>query len=421
MLNYEKYTLDNGLNVILNPTSSETIDTLISVRHGALNEREHEHGIAHFLEHNLILGGGSRHKPSEIKNKLSYYGNWNAGTNLNRTLFNAGFVKDMFEEYLDLFSDTIFNPAFDENILEQERKRVLREIPLRSQESPAVEEYYEAMFGKNNPYRYKVIGNASIIEKANAQDLYEFYERGYVAQNTDLIIVGSIPKNAIKLIEKYFGNIKTGTKSEIILPNTIPLNKRFIKHVGTLDPNEKNSNNSLADIVITLPTDAINSLDSPKISVFNNILGGDPHSKLHEKISEELGLSYSIKSSYDCSYNWGEVNIRGTLHVDALDKGIDAIFDIFKHLQEYPVGEREIQRIKNTWEYFMYKRMETNEGILDTISKEIDHNINFYERIEKIKNCTAQDVQDMARKYTPSSFQDKFLMFISDPTKEKEV
>lgn len=64
--NYREYKLDNGLFVALQKTSTQTIAGRLRVKHGALNEKPGEEGIAHFLEHVLATGGSKKYSPADI-------------------------------------------------------------------------------------------------------------------------------------------------------------------------------------------------------------------------------------------------------------------------------------------------------------------------------------------------------------------
>lgn len=114
--------------------------------------------------------------------------------------------------YLNYVSDVVSNPLFDSSKIEEERKRVLREISNEMSDStrPTRIAYSEAFFGKNSSRLYYTLGKKSVIESATAQDLKKFHKRGYVPNNMDLILVGALPENIDELIEETFASMKPG-------------------------------------------------------------------------------------------------------------------------------------------------------------------------------------------------------------------
>ncbi len=205
--NYREFRLDNGLFVALQETPTQTVSGWLNVWHGALNEREGEEGIAHFLEHVLMAGGSQKYAPEKAQEIRGAFGGFNAFTSLDRTFFPVDMLTEDTELFLEYISDTIFSPRFDKTRVEEERQRVLRET-ADEKSSPSFRDERdcsEAFFGKNSPHIYFILGNEPVVASASAENLRDFHGRGYHPNNMDLVLVGALPKNIEGLVKKNFG------------------------------------------------------------------------------------------------------------------------------------------------------------------------------------------------------------------------
>ena len=125
---YRQYKLDNGLVVALQDTPTQTIVTKLRVNQGSSHEKEGEEGMAHFLEHCLVTGGSEKFDPLTADQIRTSFGYSNAMTNIGRTITIGQMLSEDLEAWLDYTSNHIFKPRFDQERVDGERERVLREI-----------------------------------------------------------------------------------------------------------------------------------------------------------------------------------------------------------------------------------------------------------------------------------------------------
>src|SRR3989338_11364605 len=125
--NYREFRLDNGLLVAFQETPTQTIAGRLRVWHGALNERPDEKGTAHFLEHTLMTGGSRKYAPEEADVISGKFVEFNALTELDKTLFPVDMLAEDAPLFLEYISDAVFDPRFETTRVEEERQRVLRE------------------------------------------------------------------------------------------------------------------------------------------------------------------------------------------------------------------------------------------------------------------------------------------------------
>ncbi|PIN89231.1 hypothetical protein COU57_06295 [Candidatus Pacearchaeota archaeon CG10_big_fil_rev_8_21_14_0_10_32_14] len=123
-----EYRLDNGLYIALQKTPTKNIESHLEVNLGTVHEEEGQKGIVHFLEHVLVTGGTEKFSPEKVLDIKSYLGSFNAHTSIESTRFEGGFMVEDLELYLDMISSSVFNPLFQVEKVEEERRRILREI-----------------------------------------------------------------------------------------------------------------------------------------------------------------------------------------------------------------------------------------------------------------------------------------------------
>src|SRR3989344_7544047 len=168
-----KIVLDNGMTVISLNTPTRTITGRLRVYHGGLNERIGEEGLAHFLEHSIMCGGGRRYSPEEARKRYETFAMINASTSPKSTQFTTDILAEDLESLLDILSDIVFHPRLDKKMIDQERKRILCEISDRRSSSyhRHHRELIKARYGLDSPFGYDTLGRVSVIKSASSKEL----------------------------------------------------------------------------------------------------------------------------------------------------------------------------------------------------------------------------------------------------------
>lgn len=224
MINYQKFQLDNGLKVIFHQDKTTPIATLnIIYQVGSKNEDPKKTGWAHLLEH-LMFEGTTNNKNFDEVLELAG-GTNNAFTNEDYTNYYIVIPKNNIELALWLEADRMQNLKLDEQSVDTQKKVVIEEFKQMVLNEP----YEDAMMHlcklayKTHPYNWTTIGKKiSHIEKANPEEIRNFYNKFYSPNNAILSIGGDFEFDDIKkLVEKYFGKIKS---SNFLKPN-LPIEK----------------------------------------------------------------------------------------------------------------------------------------------------------------------------------------------------
>jgi zinc protease len=217
-LDIEKYTLPNGLEVILSEDHRVPLVGVDIWYHvGPAHEAPGRTGFAHLFEHMMFQG--SKHIESDAHFKLlagAGASGVNGTTGFDRTNYFETMPSNQLELALWLESDRMgyLLETVDQAKLSNQQDVVRNERRQSTENRPygIVEEtMFKTLFPAGHPYHGVVIGSHADIQAAKLDDVREFFRQYYAPNNATLAIAGDIDKAATKkLIEKYFGSLKRG-------------------------------------------------------------------------------------------------------------------------------------------------------------------------------------------------------------------
>jgi len=417
----KSYTLDNGFSIILLHTETKTVAGKLEVNLGALHENEGEEGLVHFLEH--VIGESSKkYTKNKAKQTIEQFGYYNQSTSFDKTKFPVRMFSEDTALYLDFISDSLFSPLLDSTIIENECQRILREISDQKSTS-SFEDFQllrEAVYGKDSQYNYEICGKESVVSAATKKDLKAIHQRGYYVNNMNLLLVGGIPDDIEKHIERFFGRMKKKRrKKKILFKGNIPLTKQTIIHKSAPDLyNKQNPLESNTKLFLKMYAPPKDSNDYFAFIMLNRVLGGKNNSRLFEEVSHNRGLAYRISSNYNTHNNRGVFSINGSIHATRIEESLDAIFGEINKLQNEDVDYNELERIKRKKQFDVAELLESNTGLLGLI--ELDKEGRDYEGIiSGINNVDTKDLLDVANKYLPKSRDDEnYALLLRDPLKK---
>lgn len=221
MISFEKFTLSNGLKVIVHQDISTPIvafNLLYDV--GARDENENQTGFAHLFEH--LMFGGSINIPNFDEPLQKVGGENNAFTSNDITNYYITLPKENLETAFWLESDRMLSLAFTEKSLEVQRQVVVEEFKQNYLNQPYGDVWLllRPLAYEKHPYKWATIGKEiSHIENATMDDVKSFFHQFYLPNNAILSVAGNITMDEIKhLTEKWFGSIPKGKKSDRNLP-----------------------------------------------------------------------------------------------------------------------------------------------------------------------------------------------------------
>jgi len=418
--NYKEFKLDNGLFVALQKTPTQTIFARLRVNSGALNEEPGQEGLAHLLEHVLVNGGSRKFDIDQVTGIRSSLGCTNASTSRDETNVIVDILPQDIDMSLEFMADSTFYPRLDERILNIERQRVLREIS-DYKSAPYFRDMKtanEAVYGTDSPHIYPVSGKEEVIAIATQEDLRKLHEKGFCSDNSDLILVGALPKNVEELVRKHFSELPRGEKQKFKFPRVRPLKDKTIIH--TLAPDLYNhdspeQSNAFMALAFLGPTGT--DKDSYAMRVLATILAGNHKSRIPLCIAD-AGLSYHVDCSYQASNNDGLITFRGNIHSKRTDEALDLMFAQFAKIKKELVYPGELDLLKKQLLYNFAKKFETNSGHAGAIEIKIDHGLTADKFIQNMSSVTPEQIREAANKYLPSDRENgKYVLLIRDPLK----
>lgn len=349
MIHFEKFTLSNGLRVIVHQDQSTPMAVMnIMYDVGARDEDPARTGFAHLFEH--LMFGGSINVPSYDEPLQMAGGENNAYTTNDLTNYYIQLPAENLETAFWLESDRMLSLAFGEKSLDVQRKVVTEEFKEHYLTKPYGDAWHKMreLAYTTHPYRWMTIGKElSHIENAKLEDVKAFFFKYYRPVNAIMVVAGNVTTEKVKeLAQKWFGDIPSGDKYERNLP---------VEPVQTA-PRK-------LEVKAKVPVDAFykcwhipDRLDKRyhAIDLLGDILGGGASSRLHQTLVKEKKLFSNIDCHHSGSTDAGLLAIEGKLvkgvKIEDAEKAVD---DILHQLQQEPVMEIELEKVKNKTESMM--------------------------------------------------------------------
>lgn len=229
---YERFTLDNGLRVIVHEDRKAPVVAVSVWYHvGSRHEPEGQTGFAHLFEH--LMFNGSENAPGSYFEPLREIGatdfngtTWYDRTNYFQTVPTAG-----LELALYLESDRMGHllGAVTQEKLDNQRGVVQNEKRQGDNQPYGLVNYaqIEALFGPDHPYGHSTIGSMADLDAASLEDVQDWFRRHYGPNNAVIVLAGDIDAaSARPLVERYFGDIPPGPETEQIDPGVPTLHER---------------------------------------------------------------------------------------------------------------------------------------------------------------------------------------------------
>src|SRR5215210_3252575 len=230
-VDYQKFTLPNGLEVIFHIDRSDPVVAVSLTAHvGSAREKENRTGFAHLFEHLLFLESENLGKGGLDKMSARIGGSGaNGSTNRDRTNYLQTVPNNALEKMLWAEADKLgwFINTVTEPVVAKEKQVVKNEKRQSYDNNPYGHTSYvidKALYPADHPYNWQVIGSLEDLQNATLEDVKEFFRRWYVPNNVTLTVAGDFdPGQARKWVEKYFSEIKRGEdiKPQVKRPCTI--------------------------------------------------------------------------------------------------------------------------------------------------------------------------------------------------------
>ncbi len=394
MINFEKFTLENGLRVIVHQDKSTPIVAFNLVYDvGARDEDEEQTGFAHLFEH--LMFGGSINIPDFDTPLQKVGGSNNAFTSNDITNYYITLPKDNLETAFWLESDRMLSLAFTDKSLEVQRSVVIEEFKQNYLNQPYGDVWLllRPLAYDKHPYKWATIGKEiSHIENATMTDVKSFFKKHYLPNNAILTVAGNVKsEDILKLAKKWFENIPAGVINERKLekePKQIKEKRLRVERdvpTNAIYKAYKMCNKKHADYLTT--------------DLLSDVLSLGKSSRFHTSLIKEQKLFSEINAFISGSYDEGLFTISGKL-LDGIsfEKAESAILAELTKIKSELASEEELTKVKNKIESttqfsetsVLNKAM--NLCFAELIGNANDVNLEF----EKYQKVSAEDINRVA-------------------------
>ncbi|MEO7084849.1 MAG: pitrilysin family protein [Gemmatimonadaceae bacterium] len=400
---FEKYTLANGLTVLLaQDHSTPTVAVEVLYHVGSKNEQAGRTGFAHLFEH--VMFTGSKDVPYGVHDKYTegVGGSNNGNTTNDFTQYYETIPSNYLEHALWLESDRMgwLLDALDTAKYNAQREIVKNERRQSYDNRPygrASEIISAATYPKSNPYSWPVIGSMTDLSAASVDDVKQFFRLYYTPNNAVLAIAGDFDAPQTKAwIAKYFAGVPRG--KPIVRPKVaatvMPAEKRLVYEDRVQVPR----------LFLSWPTVGQDNDDQYALDVLSDVLTRSRISRLTKALVYDKQSASAVSSNQGTNENAGEFEITITPRpghsLTELEADADSVIATLR--RDGPTAD-EIERSKATLQLSFLSQLESNLGkaMRLAIGEAFDGNPEqaFAVDYRKYQAVTAADVKRVANKY----------------------
>ncbi|HMG12353.1 MAG TPA: pitrilysin family protein, partial [Gemmatimonadaceae bacterium] len=402
-IQFEKYKLPNGLEVILHEDHSTPIVAVDTWYHvGSGDEQVGRTGFAHLFEHIMFMG--SQNVPvGAFDQMLEAAGADNNGsTTEDRTNYYETLPSNALALALWLDADRMgfLLPTMDLAKVNLQRDVVKNERRQRVDNQPygrADETILAVLYPKSHPYSWPVIGSMTDLSAASLADVQNFFRTYYAPNNATLTIAGDFEPAAVKkLVVQYFGSIPRGpeVKRRTTVPAvTIPRDTFLVLEDKVQLPRVYYTWHSVKGF----------SKDDAALDILAQVVANDKNSRLYKKLVYELQIAQNVGAFQDGSRLDGKFQINVTPKPGQNVADIDRIVKTeIANVISNGIAPRELQRAQNLYKASFLNRLASNLGkaeVLNSYNYFIGNPDFVQQDAARYEHVTAADVQRVAKTY----------------------
>ncbi len=403
-IEFEEYTLDNGLHVILYEDDSTPIVAVSVFYHvGSKNEEPDRTGFAHFFEH-LMFEGTENIPTGEYHNIVSSNGGANnATTDFDRTYYYEILPSNQLELGLWLESERMLHLRIDSAGVETQRDVIKEEKKQRYDNQPygnLLEETFKRAYTQH-PYKWIPIGSSQYIDMATIDEFREFYKHYYVPNNAVLTISGDFDEDeAIELVDKYFSDIPRG--------------KNDISYLSVVEPKKTEEvrdtvydNIQLPMVLMSYPIPSKTDRESYAIDMLTTLLSGGQSARIYKELVDKQQKAVFASSVPLALEDSGQFIIYSVANMGIDAKELETLLQLeIDKVKNDLMSEREFQKLQNQIESRISNSYSTVAGLASALpsyhvfygSTSIINN-----ELEKYMSVTKEEIKAVAEKYLNSN------------------
>jgi len=382
---------DNGLCLL-----TESMPDVRSVSLGAWLTRGSRHedpthaGIAHFVEHMLFKGTTNRSAEKIAQEIDSIGGQLDAFTAKECASYYLKVLDEHLPRAVDVLSDLLLHPEFDDVEITREKKVVLEEIKM-VEDTPddLVHEIFTESFWNGHPLGRSILGSSESVSELTSDTLRDYFAEVYTAGNLIVAAAGNVEHATVReLIGKKFAALPV---AGLPVVSSVP-EARIQLCVRDKDLEQSH---------ICLGTDGFEQ-DHPDryVSyVLNTVLGGSMSSRLFQNIREKRGLAYAVSSGLVAYRDVGSLTIYAGCDATVVSELVSLVVEELRALKDVPMSSAELQRAKDHLKGSLVLGLESTTSRMSQLARSemyFGRQIDLSETLAGLNRVTVTDAQRVA-------------------------
>lgn len=396
MINFESFTLSNGLKVIVHEDHSSPMAVLnILYKVGARDEHPDKTGFAHLFEH--LMFGGSKNV-AEFDGPLQKVGgDNNAFTSNDITNYFITVPSVNLETAFWLESDRMLSLSFDPKVLEVQRSVVIEEFKQRYLNQPYGDAWLKLrpLAYQVHPYQWATIGkDIGHIERATMDDVKDFFFKYYLPNNAIMVVAGDVTLEHVEyLSEKWFASIPSGEQVIRDLPKEPEQTEyRFL---------ELEADVPVDALTMTFHMGGRVDKSYYATDLLSDVLGRGKSSRLYDELVEKKRIFNSLSAHVSGSIDPGLFVIDGKLnHGHSIEEGEVAIWHLLEAFKKSELTDQEVSKVKNKAESsIVFGEMELLNRAQHLAYAEMLGDVTLVNReVDFIRSVNSDDILQQANK-----------------------
>lgn len=397
---FERFTLDNGLKVILHQdNSSPVVAITVNYHVGSKNEDPERRGFAHFFEH-LLFEGSENIDRGEFDGYVNNAGGKNnAFTTQDQTFYFDLLPSNQLELGLWLESERMLHAKVEQKGIDVQREVVKEERRQRYENQPYGSFLLEMMprMFQEHPYQWPPIGYMEDLNAASEADYVNFYETFYVPNNAILCVAGDIDIEETKsMVDKYFSTIPRGKKT-ISRPDVEEPPLASVVRDTVYD------NIQLPAVVQGFRLPKRDSEDFYAVDLLTKLLSTGESSRLYQALVDEQQKALFVGAFPLAAEDPGAMITFGICNMGVNPQEMEAAIDAeIEQVQNELISETEYKKLLNQTEDDLISQRSSMQGIAQALS---DYEL-FYgdanlinTELERYRTVTREDIRKAAQEY----------------------
>ena len=353
--NARRTVLPNGLTIISEEMPQiRSVSAGVWIRTGSRHEAPEVNGISHFAEHMVFKGTTTRTAEMIARQVDSFGGNLDAFTAKECVCFNVKVLDEHLRDAMDVLTDLVLNPSFNDADVKKERGVIMEEIKM-DEDNPdyLVHEIFVQSFWKDHPLGRPILGTRDTVKKFGPELLFDYYRERFQAGNMVMAAAGNLQHDEfLELAMRKFAHLPA-LSSELRDMAPKPTAKISMRNKKSLEQ---------VQICIGVPSYSISHEKRYASFVLNTLLGGGMSSRLFQNVREKQGLVYSIFSELNPYRDTGCLAVYAGTSKESAPKVVQSILQgVPRPEAEVPVTDEELIRAKAQLE----GQPDAEPGVLD--------------------------------------------------------